>query len=156
SNAAGASVGMEAGYAQFGSGVLSSIGQFFRLRRADQRTFVAAGAAAAIAAAFNAPLAGVFYGFELILGTYAARALAGIAAAALSATLMERVLITPEPLFFVSQGFHFKESVYLLFALLGACSAGFAVLSMQAVTWVERALRLAPLPQWLRPTIGGV
>jgi len=156
SNASGASVGMEAGYSQFGSGILSSVGQFFKLRRMDQRTFVAAGAAAAIAAAFNAPLAGIFYGFELILGTFAARALAPIAAAALSATLMERLLITPEPLFVVSQGFHFKESVYLLFALLGAFSAGFAVLSMQAVTWAERALRLTPLPQWLRPTIGGI
>jgi chloride channel protein, CIC family len=156
SNAVGASVGMEAGYSQFGSSAFASLGQFFTLRRADQRTFVAAGAAAAIAAAFNAPLAGAFYGFELILGTYSVRALAPVAAATLAAVLTERTLIAPEPLFIVAQGFHFKQSVYLLFALLGVFAAGFSVLTMQAVTWAERALRWLPLPQWLRPAMGGV
>ena len=58
SNASGASVGMEAGYSQFGASAFSSVGQYFKLRRADRRVFVTAGAAAAIAAAFNAPLAG--------------------------------------------------------------------------------------------------
>ena len=65
---------MEAGYSQFGSSVFSKVGQYFKLRRADQRIFVTAGAAAAIAAAFNAPLAGAFYGYELILGNYSVRA----------------------------------------------------------------------------------
>ncbi len=156
SNASGAAVGMEAGYSQFGAAAFSSLGQSLQLRRADQRVFVASGAAAAIAAAFNAPLAGAFYGYELILGNYSVRALAPIAAASLASVLTERALIHPEPLFVIGQAFHFKESVYLLFALLGVCAAGFAVLAMQAVTWVERALRLVKLPQWLRPAIGGV
>ena len=156
SNAVGASVGMEAGYSQFGSSLFSSAGRAFQLRRADQRVFVASGAAAAIAAAFNAPLAGAFYGFELILGNYSVRALAPIAAASLAAVLSERALIHPEPLFLVGQVFHFKQSVYLLFALLGVLSAGFSVLTMQAVTWAERGLKKLPLPQWLRPAIGGV
>jgi CIC family chloride channel protein len=156
SNACGASVGMEAGYSQLGSSIFSSVGQIFRLRRADQRVFVTSGAAAAIAAAFNAPLAGAFYGFELILGNYSARALAPVAAASLAAVMTERTLIHPEPLFVVGQLFHFKQSVYLLFALLGVLSAGFSILAMQAVTWAERALRRMPLPQWLRPAIGGI
>ncbi len=156
SNASGASVGMEAGYSQFGSSVFSTLGQYFKLRRADQRVFVTAGASAAIAAAFNAPLAGAFYGFELILGNYSARALAPVAVAALASVLTERVLINPEPLFVVGQVFHFKQSLYLLFALLGILAAGFSVLAMQSVTWAERALRNLPLPQWLRPAIGGV
>ena len=156
SNAAGASVGMEAGYSQFGSSVFSSIGQYFKLRRMDQRIFVTAGASAAIAAAFNAPLAGAFYGFELILGNYSIRALAPVAVAALASVLTERVLINPEPLFVVGQVFHFKQSVYLLFALLGFLAAGFSILAMQAVTWAERALRNLPIPQWMRPAIGGV
>jgi CIC family chloride channel protein len=81
SNAAGASVGMEAAYSQIGSGILASFGNLLRLRRADQRVFVAAGAAAAIAAAFNAPLAGAFYAYELVLGSYSPGALAQVAAA---------------------------------------------------------------------------
>ncbi len=70
--------------------------------------------------------------------------------------LTERALIHPEPLFVVGQAFHFKQSVYLLFALLGVFAAGFSVLAMQAVTWAERFMRLLPLPQWLRPAIGGL
>ncbi len=156
SNASGASVGMEAGYSQFGSSVFSTLGQYFKLRRADQRVFVTAGASAAIAAAFNAPLAGAFYGFELILGNYSIRALAPVAVAALASVLTERVLINPEPLFLVGQVFHFKQSLYLLFALLGFLAAGFSILAMQSVTWAERILRKLPLPQWLRPAIGGL
>ena len=156
SNAVGAAVGMEAGYSQIGASVFSAAGQLGGLRRMDLRIFVGAGAAAAIAAAFNAPLAGAFYAFELIIGSYAIRALAPVALAALMAALTERALINPEPLFLVSQGFHFKQSVYLLFALLGVFAAGFSVLAMQAVTWSERLFRKLPTPQWLRPAIGGI
>ena len=156
SNASGAAVGMEAGYSQLGAVLLSAVGEKLELRRVDQRVFVSAGAAAAIAAAFNAPLAGAFYGFELILGTYMIRALAPVAAAALTAVLAEQALIGAQPPFLVGQGFHFKLSVYLLFALLGILSAGFGILAMQSVTWAERLLKRAPLPQWLRPAIGGL
>ena len=156
SNASGVAIGMEAGYAQLGAGLLSKVGQYFRLRRSDQRIFVGAGAAAAIAAAFNAPLAGGFYGFELILGSYAVRPLAPVAAAALASTMTLRALMDPAPLFSVGYIFPFSQWLYLLFALLGILAAGFSVLAMQAVTWAERGLRRLPLPQWLRPAVGGV
>jgi chloride channel protein, CIC family len=65
-------------------------------------------------------------------------------------------VVNPEPLFVVGQAFHFKQSVYLLFALLGIFSAGFSILAMQSVTWVERLFRRIPLPQWLRPAVGGI
>ena len=67
---------MEAAYTQMGSGLLASFGNLFNLRRTDRRIFVAAGAAAAISAAFNAPLAGAFYAYELTLGSYSQGALA--------------------------------------------------------------------------------
>jgi len=43
-----------------------------------------------------------------------------------------------------------------MFVVLGALAAGYSVLAMQAVTWAERLLRRLPLPQWLRPAIGGL
>ena len=87
SNACGASVGMEAAYTQTGSGLSSALGQMIRLRRDDLRILTGCGAAAAIAAAFNAPLAGAFYAFELVIGSYTLAALAPVAVAALTATV---------------------------------------------------------------------
>jgi CIC family chloride channel protein len=156
SNGSGVSVGMEAGYSQLGAAVLAKAGQYFRLRREDQRIFVAAGAGAAIAAAFNTPLAGAFYGYELILGGYSVRALAPVAAAALAATVAERVLMHSEVLFDVQDFVAIPQWFYWLFALLGILSAGFSVLAMQSVTWAERLLKRVPLPQWLRPAMGGI
>ena len=60
SSGVGASVGLEAGYTQLGSGVASWIGRAFRLRRRDLRTLVGCGSAGAIAGAFGAPIAGAF------------------------------------------------------------------------------------------------
>src|SRR5215469_6495715 len=88
----GASIGLEAAYTQLGAGAASWLGRALRLRRADLRTFVGCGAAAAIAAAFNAPLAGAFYAFELVIGGYSAPILAPIAIAALAATLVVRAV----------------------------------------------------------------
>jgi CIC family chloride channel protein len=156
SNASGVAVGMEAGYSQLGAAVLAKVGQYFRLRREDQRIFVAAGAGAAIAAAFNAPLAGAFYGYELILGGYSVRALAPVATASLAATLAQRAIAHPAPLFWVGPFPEIPSWFYLVFALLGAVAAGYSVLAMQSVTWAERLLRRLPMPQWLRPAVGGV
>ena len=83
SSGVGASVGLEAGYTQIASGIASRIGHAFRLRRGDLRILVGCGAAAGIAGAFGAPLAGAFYGFELIIGSYSPTSLAPVGIAAL-------------------------------------------------------------------------
>src|ERR1700689_4865283 len=70
SSGVGASVGLEAGYTQLASGLGASLGRGFHLRPPDQRIMVGCGAAAAIAGAFSAPLAGAFYAFELVIGGY--------------------------------------------------------------------------------------
>lgn len=155
SNGAGASLGMEAGYSQFGAGLFASIGQYFHLRREDQRVFVTAGAAAAIAAAFNAPLAGAFYGYELVLGSYTPRALAPVAAAALCGALVQRALGGMRPLFEVAAAAPISSLSYVLFGVVGLFAAGVAVLAMLGVTWCERGMRKLPVPEWLRPAIGG-
>src|SRR5438445_11885273 len=83
SSGVGASVGLEAGYTQLASGLAASLGRAFHLRRADQRIMVGCGAAAAIAGAFGAPLAGAFYAFELVIGSYAVTSLTPVGMAAL-------------------------------------------------------------------------
>jgi CIC family chloride channel protein len=155
SNGAGASLGMEAGYSQLGAGLYSWLGRWFRLRRADLRVFVTAGAGAAIAAAFNAPLAGAFYGYELILGSYTTKALAPVVVASVCAALTQRAMSHMKALFDVTGGFNVTSASYVLFALLGVGAAAVAVAAMQAVTWTERGLRATGLPDWLRPALGG-
>ncbi|MGV8996808.1 MAG: chloride channel protein [Parvibaculaceae bacterium] len=153
SNAAGGSLGMEAGYTQSGSALFSTVAQYFRLRRDESRIYVTAGAAAAIAAAFNAPLAGAFYGFELVLGNYSPRALAPVGIAALAGALTIQVLGTDAPLFAVSETFVITPIYYLLFAIVGVCAAGFSIITMRAVSWTEQKLRRFPIS--IRPAMGG-
>lgn len=156
SNASGASVGMEAAYSQVGAGLFSSIGKYFMLRREDRRIMVTAGAAAAIAAAFNAPLAGTFYGFELIHGSYSGRLLAPVTAAALTGVLVVRLLGSDLPLFQIAGPFTIPNSYYLIFAVMGMLAAGLGILTMKSATWVEAVFRSAKVAAWLRPAIGGV
>jgi CIC family chloride channel protein len=84
SSGVGASVGLEAGYTQLASGIAASLGRGFHLRRADQRIMVGCGAAAAIAGAFGAPLAGAFYAFELVIGGYTPASLTPVGVAAVA------------------------------------------------------------------------
>src|SRR5215475_8047888 len=93
SNGAGASVGLEAGYAQIGAGVASYLGVRSRLRRQDLRMLVGCGAGGAIAAAFGAPLTGAFYAFELIIGAYSLANAIPVFAATLAASLTTQAVI---------------------------------------------------------------
>jgi chloride channel protein, CIC family len=92
-------VGLEAAFTQLGAGTASWVGRMLHLRRSDLRIFVGCGAAAAIAAAFNAPLAGAFYAFELIIGGYTLATLAPVGAAAVSAVVVTRALFGADPIF---------------------------------------------------------
>ena len=97
----GASVGLEAAYTQLGAALASRLGRSIELRRDDVRTLVGCGAAGAIAAAFNAPLTGAFYAFELIIGTYTLQTLAPVGIAALTGALVVRGLVGSNPIFVV-------------------------------------------------------
>ncbi len=152
----GASVGLEAAYTQLGAGFASNLGEALRVRRDDLRTLVGCGAAAAIAAAFNAPLAGAFYAFELIIGNYSTAVLAPVTVAALAATFAERWTVGSDPLFFVSEAMQIHGRDFLVFALMGAIAAGLGIVTMLGVTWLERVFRRYAVPIWGRPILGGL
>ena len=151
----GASVGLEAAYTQLGSGMASRFGQLLKVRRSDLRTLVGCGAAAGIAAAFNAPLAGAFYAFELVIGSYSPAVLAPISMAALSSTLVVRALYGDESIFGFDAQVHITGRDYALFAGLGVLAALIAIATMTGVTRIERFLRRQALARWVSPTIGG-
>ncbi|ATR23104.1 Chloride channel protein [Roseomonas mucosa] len=156
SNGFGASVGLEAGYTQAASGVSSWLGQRLGLRRGDLRLLVGCGAAGAIAAAFDAPLTGAFYAFELVIGTYAIASLAPVVASAVTATLVARALSGGT--YVVVPGGVAPPGLegYVLSLLLGLACALAGIALMRGVTFTEatmrRFLRWAPL----RPVLGGL
>jgi CIC family chloride channel protein len=126
SSGVGASVGLEAGYTQLASGIASRIGRSFRLRRGDMRTLVGCGAAAGIAGAFGAPLAGAFYGFELIIGSYSPSGLAPVGIASLIGYLVARSfapaelgIVAPEQTTIAAHDLVLAATLGLLAALLG-------------------------------------
>jgi CIC family chloride channel protein len=156
SNGVGASVGLEAAYAQAGGGFASVIGQWLRLRRADMRILLGAGAGAAIGAAFSAPLTGAFYAFEIVIGAYTPAAIAPVAAAALSAVLTARLLGLEAYIIALPGAKAITTEDYLIYALLGIICAGIAIAIMRAVTFIEETVRSSALLDLWRPAIGGL
>jgi CIC family chloride channel protein len=155
SNGAGASVGLEAAYGQAGGGFASIAGQWLRLRRADMRILVGAGAGAAIAAAFGAPLTGAFYGFEIVIGAYTPAAIAPVGAACLSAVLLVRFAGLPAYVVALPGARAITTEVYVLYAIMGILCAAVAIGIMRMVALLETRVR-GFLPDALRPAIGGL
>lgn len=156
SNGVGASVGLEAAYAQAGGGLASALGRLLRVRRADARILVGAGAGAAIGAAFNAPLTGAFYAFEIVIGAYTPAAIAPVAAACLSAALLVR-LAGIEAYVVALPGARAITTVdYLLYAALGLVCAFIGIAVMRGVTFLESLVRRSIIPEAWRPALGGL
>ncbi|MDF0487424.1 chloride channel protein [Sphingomonas sp. H39-1-10] len=155
SNGFGASVGLEAAYAQLGGAVASWTGGLLNLRRSDLRNLVGAGAGAAIGAAFGAPLAGAFYAFEIVIGAYTPSAIAPVAAATLSAVLVSQTLGAHPYVLETASGAVTETHHYIAYAGLGAACAGFGIVLMNAVALLERGVRRLRIPDWARPAIGG-
>jgi CIC family chloride channel protein len=154
SNGSGASVGLEAGYTQIGAGVASLLGQYLTLRRNDLRLILGCGAAAAIAAAFGAPITGAFYACELIVGVYSVGSAAPILAASLAGALTSQYLAgAPYSLEIQKVGAVGFEQYIALF-VLALLVAGVGIMVMRASPAVERLF--VRIPVWLRPVIGGV
>jgi CIC family chloride channel protein len=156
SSGVGASVGLEAGYTQLASGIAASLGRAFHLRRADQRIMVGCGAAAAIAGAFGAPLAGAFYAFELVIGGYTPASLTPVGVAAVAG-------------YFVARGFAMLSlgvavgpvgdvvgRDLAIAALLGVLAALFGIAIMRGVALCETLLSKTAIWPPLRPALGGL
>jgi CIC family chloride channel protein len=155
SNGCGASVGLEAGYAQIGSGLASKLGLWLRLRRNDLRVLVGCGAGGAIGAAFGAPLTGAFYAFELIVGSYSVSNVAPILAASVAGVLTARAMRAVTYHIAVTPAAPTLLSSYAAMLILGVVCAGFGVVIMRAVALAEQGFAATRLPRPLRPAVGG-
>lgn len=155
SNGFGASVGLEAAYAQAGGGIASLIGQWLNLRRGDLRVLVGAGSGAAIGAAFGAPLTGAFYAFEIVIGAYTPASIAPVVAATISAVITARTLGATPYLIAAQSSQHLSAANYILYAGLGLIAALLGIAIMRLVSLAEAGVRRTAIPEWLRPALGG-
>jgi CIC family chloride channel protein len=156
SNGVGASIGLEAGYTQIGAALASRFGRMFRVRRNDLRVLVGCGAAAAIGGAFNAPLTGAFYAFELVIGTYTLGTFAPVAVASIvSVSVVNAISTSPFNLQLVVPT-HVEALDYIPILALGMVCALVGIAIMRGVTLTEELFRKSGVPGWLRPMCGGL
>jgi CIC family chloride channel protein len=156
SSGVGASVGLEAGYTQLGSGVAAAFGRAFHLRRADQRIIVGCGAAAAIAGAFEAPLSGAFYAFELIVGGYTPASLTPIGVSALAGFVVAKAFAPLSLGIVVNQIGEVRNFDLAIATLLGLAAAIVGIVIMRGVALTETVLAKTRLWPPLRPALGGL
>ena len=151
----GGSVGREAPIAQIGAAIGSAVGQFLKVSATRMRIFVACGAAGGIAAVFNAPIGGVFFSLEVLLGDFAAATFAPIVIASVVSTAVARLLLGNVLIFqvppYILSGF--RDLV--ISAVLGAFCGLAAIFFMRALESAEKQFSASRIPLWARAAVGG-
>lgn len=155
--ASGHSMGREGPSVQIGGGLASVIGQWLRLSPARVKALVPVGAAAALSAAFNTPVAAVLFALEEIIGDMNAALLGSTVVASVSAVIVERSILGDAPLFRVP-AYHLVHPAELVaYALLGVAGGVVSVVFTRSLLKLRHAV--AALPAWtrpLQPAMGGL
>jgi CIC family chloride channel protein len=152
----GASVGREGPVVHIGSSIGSSIAQLIKLPPEWRRVFLACGAAAGIAATFNAPMAGMLFAAEIILVDFQVSYLSHIAISAVTATVVSHHFLGTLPAFDVPA---YELSSYLelpLYALLGFLAGLLSILFIRSISTVEDLFNKAKIPFSFRPAVAGL
>jgi chloride channel protein, CIC family len=152
----GGSAGREGPIVQVGAALGSTIGQWLRLSEGRIRNLVACGAAAGIAATFNAPIAGVFFTIEIILGEFRIADLGSVVIASITASTVARALLGDNPAFVIPRYSMKTPWEVLLYAVLGLFAALVAVGFIRLLYWVEDRFDGWQFPEALKPAIGGL
>ncbi len=153
---AGASAGREGPVVHLGATLASVLVDLFKLSHAARRTLLACGVAAAVSASFNAPIAGVLFALEVILGHYAIRAFVPIVISSVAATVIARIHLGDFPAFIIPQYQITSYWEFPAFALLGLTCAAVAIAFQFTVAAGSRVAESVDVPLWTRPVIGGL
>ena len=153
----GASLGREGPTVQICAALSHSIGRMFSIPRRKQMNQLPVGAAAAIAAAFNTPIAAVTFALEEIIGDLNQKLAASIVIAAVISATIERWLLGPFPLFRGANVYALNSPKELLaYAALGVTAGFVGVFFSKLVLWLRFAFRdRLHVPTWSKPAIGG-
>ncbi len=150
----GGSCGREGPIVQIGSTIGSSIGQLVNAPAPIVRTLVACGAAAGISATFNAPIGGVFFAAEVILGEFAPRSFAAIVVSSVISAVIGRAFLGNHPSFSAG-GFVLISPYELIFyAILGIIAATWATGFVRVLYFFEDTFEKFKIPAWVKGGIG--
>ncbi len=154
----GGSVGREGPIVQIGSALGSSLGQLLHLPEDRVRNLVACGAAGGIAATFNAPIAGVVFALEVILGEFNVRYFSSVVISAVAASVIGRAVFGNIPAFVIPTEYGLNSFwEYGFYALLGLLAAVVGVAFTRSLYWSEDLFdKWKGVPEWVKPAVGGV
>ncbi|MDE2480640.1 MAG: chloride channel protein [bacterium] len=150
----GGSCGREGPIVQIGSTIGSVLGQFAKAPAPIVRTLVACGAAAGISATFNAPIGGVFFAAEVILGEFAPRSFAAIVVASVLSAVIGRAFLGNHPSFDASP-FQLASPYELIFyAILGVIAAIWAFGFVKVLYFFEDGFDAIKIQPWIKGALG--
>ncbi len=152
----GGSVGREGPIVQIGSTIGSTLGQAFHMSDDRVRTLVACGAAGGISATFNAPIAGVFFALEIILGEFTTRAFGVVVISSVTADYIGRSFFGNVPSFPVPPYELVSPYEFGLYAGLGVLAALAGVAFTRTLYWFEDLFDGIHMPEYLKPIPGGL
>jgi len=152
----GASAGREGPAVHLGATLASALAQRLKLPVASRRALLGAGAAAAVSASFNAPIAGALFALEVVLGHYAVRAFIPIVISSVGATLVARYHLGDFPAFTVTPYEIRSLLEFPAFALLGLVCGLVAICFQLSVAYADWFAHRISCPLWLRPVVGGL
>ncbi len=153
---AGASVGREGPVVQIGSSIGSSLTQMLKLRRDSRRLAVACGAAAGIAATFQAPMAGTLFAVEVLLFDLEIASLSNIVISAVTGTMVARAFWQGPQIFEIPDFFMAHPAELLLYFFLGLVAGLISLVLMGAIFSLPRLWKRVGVPDWLSPALGGL
>ncbi|NOZ49734.1 MAG: CBS domain-containing protein [Chloroflexi bacterium] len=154
----GGSVGREGPIVQIGSAIGSTVGQWLKLSDARVSNLVACGAAGGIAATFNAPIAGVMFGMEIILGgRFGVPYFSSVVISAVAASAVGRAAFGDAPAFAIPFQYGIKSLwEFSFYPILGILSALVAVAFVRGLygfeDWFDQWQKV---PEWFKPAVGG-
>jgi CIC family chloride channel protein len=155
--ASGIPLGREGPSAQVGAGIASVLGRRLGLRPENVKALIPVGTAAAIAAAFNTPLAAVLFSLEEIMADLNAPVLGSVVLASATSWLVLRMLLGNNPLFSVPQYELVHPLEFAIYAILGIAGGLVSVVFTKLLLGMrKRFLRMPPRTQWFQPVAGGL
>ena len=152
----GASVGREGPAVHLGAALGGWLARRLHLTRALSRTLLGCGVAAAVAASFNAPIAGALFAGEVVLGHYGLSAFAPVVIASVAGTMVSQSYFGAFPAFAITEHAIASFWEFPAFIGLGVLAAVTAVAFMRGVEVSAYVAARTPLPEWLRPALGGL